>query len=68
MSPQDRTLLTNEALDQLARRWFADIRAEHPELRMSDPQRNAAGAVGAGALDWLFGDDDGDAAGDVGGD
>ena len=61
-------LLTNDALDQLARRWFADVRGEHPETRVSDPQRDAAGDIGAGALDWLFGDSDNDAAGDDGGD
>ncbi|MCJ2009083.1 hypothetical protein MKK70_00980 [Methylobacterium sp. E-041] len=68
MPPQDRTLLTDEALDQFARRWFADVRAEHPEPRLSSQQRDAAGEVGAGALDWLFSDDDGAVAGADGGD
>jgi hypothetical protein len=68
MPPHDRTLLTDEALDQLARLWFADVRAEHPEPRLSGQQRDAAGEVGARALDWLFGGSDSDTAGDDGGD
>ncbi|TXM92237.1 hypothetical protein FV223_12520 [Methylobacterium sp. WL116] len=68
MPAQSGPLLTDTALDQLARRWFAEVQAEHPEPRVSDPQRDAAGEVGAGALDWLFGGSDSDAAGDDGGD
>ncbi|RYY05729.1 MAG: hypothetical protein EON55_25175 [Alphaproteobacteria bacterium] len=61
-------LLSDTALDQLARRWFAEVRADHPETRVNDPEQNAAGEVGAGALNWLFGNSDDDTAGDVGGD
>lgn len=68
MPHQSGPLLSDNALDQLARRWFAEVRAEHPEKRMGDPQRNAADEVGAGALDWLFCDGDGDTAGDNDGD
>ncbi|TXN66380.1 hypothetical protein [Methylobacterium sp. WL6] len=68
MPLHDRTLLTDKALDQFARRWLADVRAERPEPRLSSQQRDAAGEVGARALDWLFSDDDSDAAGADGGD
>jgi hypothetical protein len=64
MPLHDRRLLTDEVLDQLARRWFADVRAEHPEPRLSGQQRDAACEVGSGALNWLFGGSDSDTAGD----
>ncbi|MCJ2109133.1 hypothetical protein MKK70_27935 [Methylobacterium sp. E-041] len=67
MPHQSGPLLTDNALDALARRWFAEVWAEHAETRMNELQRDVAGDVGAGALDWLFGDSDSDTAGDDGG-
>lgn len=47
-------VLSDEALDQLARAWFAEVRAQHPEKPESKPSGDATGDVGADLLNWLL--------------
>ena len=55
-------VLSDEALDRLARELFAEVRAQHPQKVLGKPVGNAAGDVGVDLLDWLL--DAGDDAGD----
>lgn len=55
-------VLSEEALDRLARELFAEVRAQHPEKPLRKPGEDAAGDVGFDLLNWLL--DAGDDAGD----
>ena len=56
--------LTNNALDQLARRWLADVWAEQPK-EFEGKSREDMASYGT-LLDWLLDADDDAAAGDLG--
>jgi hypothetical protein len=68
MPGRDGPKLTDEALDQLARAWFAEVRAQHPEKPVSRPSGDATGDTGTDLLNWLIDASDGADAGDYGGD
>lgn len=56
-------LLTNEALDQLARRWLAGVQEEQPKVSESQSRGDVA-SYGT-LLDWLLDADDDAAVGDL---
>ena len=61
MPQQSGPLLTDNALDQLARRWLADVRAEQPN---EFEGRSCGDMASYGTLlDWLLDADDDAAAG-----
>lgn len=55
-------VLSDGALDRLARELFAEVRAQHPQKPMGKPADDAAGDLGIDLLAWLL--DAGDDAGD----
>ncbi|TXN17282.1 hypothetical protein FV219_00620 [Methylobacterium sp. WL122] len=63
MPHQSGPLLTNEALDQLARRWLAGVQAEQPKVSASQSRGDVA-SYGT-LLDWLLDADDDAVAGDL---
>ena len=65
MPGPDKSNLSDEDLDRLARELFAEVRAEHPEAKAERALRSAgevAGEVIPGLPDWLLeaGDDGSD--------
>ncbi|GJE15192.1 hypothetical protein [Methylobacterium longum] len=62
MPAERERVLSDDALDQLARELFAEVRAQHPKKPLRRPGEDAAGDVGIDLLDWLL--DAGDDAGD----
>ena len=60
-------VLSDDALDRLARDLFAEVRAQHPEKPLHKPADEAVGDVGFDLLDWLLDAGD-DAGGGDGGD
>ncbi|GJE11087.1 MULTISPECIES: hypothetical protein [Methylobacterium] len=64
MTEPDKSNLSDEDLDRLARELFAEVRGEHPEAQAERALKSAgevAGEVIPGLPDWLLdaGDDDG---------
>jgi hypothetical protein len=55
-------VLSDDALDRLARDLFAEVRAQHPQKSLGKPVSHASGDVGLDLLAWLL--DAGDDAGD----
>ena len=55
-------VLSDDALDQLARQPFAEVRAQHPEKPLGKPGGDTTDDVGLDLLDWLL--DAGDVPGD----
>jgi hypothetical protein len=55
-------VLSDDALDRLARELFAEVRAQHPQKPLGRPADDAASDVGTDLLEWLLdaGDDTGD--------
>ena len=60
-------VLSDEALDRLARELFAEVRAQHAEKLLGKSGGDATGDAGVDLLDWLLDGSDGDAGGDGGG-
>jgi|GEM_PF-2646181 len=62
MSDPNEQQLSDEELDRLARKLFAEVRAEDPEAKAGRALESAgavAGEVIPGLPDWLLSDDDG---------
>ena len=52
-------VLSDDALDRLARELFAEVRAQHPEKPLVKPVGNEAGDVGLDLLGWRLDAGDG---------
>ena len=65
MPAERERVLSDDALDRLARELFAEVRAQHPQKPLRKPADDAAGSVGFDLLDWLL--DAGEDAGGGGG-
>lgn len=60
MTDQPGQTLSDDELDRLARKLFAEVRAEHPEARAGRALESAgevAGEVLPGIPDWFMSDD-----------
>lgn len=60
MTDESGQTLSDEELDHLARKLFAEVRAESPEAKSGRALESAgevAGEVLPGIPDWLLGDD-----------
>ena len=55
-------VLSDDALDRLARELFAEVRAQHPQTPVGKPVGDENGNVGIDLLGWLLdaGEDTGD--------
>ena len=60
MPAERERVLSDDALDRLARELFAEVRAQHPQKPLGRPSGDATGDVGVDLLGWLLdaGDDD----------
>lgn len=70
MADPNEQQLSDEELDRLARKLFAEVRAEDPEAQAGRALESAgavAGEVIPGLPDWLLSDDDGVDSGESGG-
>jgi hypothetical protein len=58
-------VLSDDALDRLARELFAEVQAQHPKKPLRKSDEDADSDVGADLLEWLLdtADDAGDADG-----
>lgn len=68
MPAERERVLSDDALDRLARELLAEVRAQHPKKPLGKPTDDAAGDVGIDLLEWLLdaADDAGDGDGDSG--
>ena len=60
MPAERERVLSDDALDRLARELFAEVRAQHPQKPLGRPGGDAISDVGVDLLGWLLdaGDDD----------
>jgi hypothetical protein len=61
MPVERERVLSEDALDRLARELFAEVRAQHPEKPLGKPTDDVTSGIGADLLEWLLdASDDGD--------